>query len=213
MKKTVLMFMSLMMVSSSSFASPLTDYSAGKVAIDLAVRPNNSVEVGQWPADGEGTNVDWGVTVGIGHDLALQYRQFNLDNGNGYDIGSGTLRSANQRFRELNLLYKVENNVSIFVGGLRHDYHTTDGVYEYVAPTQTSLQAGVIGTAKLGKDLSAYGIIAIGTKSSSKYEAGVSYGLTPKMDLDMYYKYQKINVDSGLDVLSKGVGLGITYKF
>lgn len=213
MKKTALIFMSLMMVSGSSFASPLLDYSAGKVAIDLAVRPNHNIEVVGLPADGEGTNFDWGVTAGIGHDLALQYRQFNLNTGLGDPTESGWLRPANQRFRELNLLYKVEKNMSVFVGGVRHDYHTADDGPTYVAPTQTSLHGGVIGTVELGKNVSAYGIIAIGTKSSHKYEAGISYKLTPKLDLDMYYKAQQINIDSSADVISKGMGMGVTYKF
>lgn len=104
MKKTVLALVLIFGIVGVCSASPLTDYSKGKVAIDFNYRPSfdmeakpyveasgtyngNDVgamgqEVNQYINENIGdkgnfdgkTKLDWGITVGMGNNWAFQYR-------------------------------------------------------------------------------------------------------------------------------------------
>ncbi|MDD4601750.1 hypothetical protein SDC9_13699 [bioreactor metagenome] len=91
MKKIVLAVLFTFALSSVAFASPLTDYSKGKAALDINYRvsPDYNVDskFGDFnlkeeakniglPTNFDGdSNVEWGFTYGIGNNWALQYRQ------------------------------------------------------------------------------------------------------------------------------------------
>lgn len=218
MRKTALILMFLMMFCSISFAGPLMDYSAEKVAIDVSVRPSTdfAADIANYTtfnADSKGTPFTWGITTGLGNNFALQYRQFNLNTKTGDTNAYGTLRPAAQTFKELNLYYKFDKNMSVFIGALRHNYHTTDAGLTYTAPTINAFQGGVVAVTELGKDISAYGILAVGTKNVRSCEVGLSYAITPQLDLDVYYKNQKVLLSNSDNSHAKGMGYGVTYKF
>jgi predicted porin len=85
MRKCVLAILFIFALSSVAFASPLTDYSKGKAALDLNYRVSpdydaslgvkgTDLDTGKVGFDGD-SNVEWGFTYGIGNNWALQYRQ------------------------------------------------------------------------------------------------------------------------------------------
>ena len=91
MKKIVMAVLFIFALSSVAFASPLTDFSKGKAALDINYRvsPDYDLdarvndfnvnaaakEIGlPTKFDGD-SNLEWGFTYGIGNNWALQYRQ------------------------------------------------------------------------------------------------------------------------------------------
>lgn len=85
MKKYVLAIVFIFALSSVAFASPLTDYSKGKAALDINYRVSpdydfeagvkgTEFQTGKVAFDGD-SNIEWGFTYGIGNNWALQYRQ------------------------------------------------------------------------------------------------------------------------------------------
>lgn len=90
MKKLVLATILIIALSSVAFASPLTDYSKGKAALDVNYRVSPDYDVttkvsgndikavipDNIPTKFDGdNNFEWGFTYGIGNNWALQYRQ------------------------------------------------------------------------------------------------------------------------------------------
>ena len=214
MKKVVLLVLILITMTGVAAAAPLTDYSAGKVSLDLSLRPSPSFSLGVLTADSDGTPSDLGITVGLGSKLAVQYRQFNLETKWGNLNNGSRLYPASQRFKETNLLYQLNKNVSVYAGALQHSYHAYTSSWD--APAETSLHLGFVGVTKLGKNFSAYGNVALGSSRAFKYEVGLSYAVTSALDLNVFYIDQKIKVkDFGgsLNNRVKGLGYGLTFRF
>lgn len=90
MKKCIMAILFILALSSVAFASPLTDYSKGKAALDINYRVSPDYDVdgsagdhslkdieqfGIHTSNDGDSNVEWGFTYGIGNNWALQYRQ------------------------------------------------------------------------------------------------------------------------------------------
>lgn len=109
MKKTVFTLVLIFSIMSVCAASPLTDYSQGKVAIDYTYRPSFDMETSpevsgseniQKPVDYINNEInkreknfsgkaklDWGITAGLGNNWAFQYRGLKAEaDGNTYPI-------------------------------------------------------------------------------------------------------------------------------
>jgi hypothetical protein len=88
-------------------ASPLKDYSAGHVAIDLGYSSPTSLNFTEHGNDGKKGSVYGGATVGIGNKMAVgyKYNQFKSD---------GDPKVTAQ---QVNLYYKALPGVSVY-GGL-----------------------------------------------------------------------------------------------
>lgn len=213
MKRVALVVLVLFTLTGVAAAAPLTDYSAGKVSLDVSLRPGSSFSLGALTADSDGTPNEWGITVGLGSKLAVQYRQFNLETKWGNLYNGSRLYPASQHFKETNLLYQLNKNVSVYAGALQHSYHAYTSNWD--APAETSLQLGLVGVTKLGKNFSAYGNVALGTDKAFKYEVGLSYAVTSALDLNVFYIDQRIRI---IDIVSrnnrvKGLGYGLTFRF
>ena len=107
MKKCIMAILFIFVLSSVAFASPLTDYSKGKAALDINYRVSPDYDVDAragdinimkqakdagLPTSFDGdSNVEWGFTYGIGNNWALQYRQATPK-------GKLTLANFNQKF-------------------------------------------------------------------------------------------------------------------
>lgn len=207
-----------------TLASPLMDYSTGKTSVDITSYPNLHIKdhfVSQSFNDdrtlefnGKNGNLDWGITTGMGGKLALQYRQFNPEGNDGANeiIGMKT--------QEVNVLYKLNNNLSAFVG-----WHQAKYSYEYMtipfsAENKDVLQGGIIGTTKIAPRMNFYGIVGFG-KDLQNFESGISYEVDKHIELNLVYRYKK--VEDMNDVLGAnpykdsvtvhGYGVGVTYKF
>lgn len=200
-----------LMTAGVTLASPLTDYSAGKVALDVNWTPNTKLEgstaFGSESFDGKNGNFDFGLTAGLGNKWAIQYRYANPVSKDfaSYHVG---LRS-----QEVNLLYQLNNNLSAFIGWHQAKISTN---FPVAADNRNSWQIGLIGTTEIAKKTSLYGIVGAGSGLFSA-EAGVAYAFDKSLDLNLFYRYKRVDslkvYSEEIDTTAKGFGLGITYKF
>ena len=202
------MLLCIFMTAGVTLASPLSDYSAGKVALDVNWTPRLDMEANGLSGDGRSSNFDFGLTAGLGNRWAIQYRHFNpvSKNYGGYHAGI--------RSQEVNLLYKLDKNLSAFAGW--HQARITASHHGLSLPDKSTWQLGLIGTTALAKKTTLYGIVGAGN-SLLNAEAGLSYALTRDMDVNLFYRYKKIDnlkINSvDFDTTVKGFGLGLTYRF
>ncbi len=196
------------MTAGVTTASPLTDYSAGKVALDVNWTPSLDMEVDSLTGDGKSGNFDYGLTAGLGGKWAIQYRYFNPVSKD-YGGYHGGIRS-----QEANILYKLDNNLSAFAGW--HQARLTINAPGFSLPSKSTWQVGLIGTTALGKKTTLYGIVGAGS-SLLNAEAGFAYALAKDLDVNLFYRYKRIDDlrlnDSDIDTTTKGFGLGLTYRF
>jgi hypothetical protein len=193
-------------------ASPLTDYSAGKVALDVNWTPNNDMEASSqsygFSGDGKNANFDFGVTAGLGNKWAIQYRYFNPVSKDYFGYHAGV------RSQEVNILYKLDKNLSAFAGW--HQAKLTSNFPGFSPDNKSTWQAGLIGTTELSRKTTLYGIVGAGGSLFSA-EAGFAYALDKDLDVNLFYRYKRIDNlkvnDYELDTTVKGFGLGLTYRF
>jgi opacity protein-like surface antigen len=205
------------------FAGPLTDYSAGKVAIDLTLYPvkmeANHSDGGGIPVKTniENENLDFGITTGLGNKWAIQYRHFNPK---GQDPVYSS-RTNQTRTQELNVLYQVNKNWSAFAGYHLADYRLLfNNVIHSATETKRTVQFGIIGTTRIFEKTNLYGLVGIGSQLSN-LEVGLSYELTPNLELNVSYRQLKNNhlnfnapfQGRTVDSTVKGWGFGLTCKF
>lgn len=225
MKKTAILTMvaGTMLATSIGFAAPLNDYSAGKTQVDLTWRQDSlhsaNNNVGSADYDKKG-NMEFGITTGLGNNFALQYNNINgkskdtsFVNGGGPFTAAATLK-----MQEFNVLYKVDNNLSVYTGiaSVKGSIDSTIGNPE--SDTKNKLQFGVIGSTKLADKTTAYAKIGVAS-GLTNWKVGVSQEIAPNLELNLGYGSLKVNkmaFNNGMgdvDMTSKGVGFGISYKF
>lgn len=228
MKKKVLATLAaLTLVSSVGFASPLTDYSAGKTAIDLNLR-SSDVKDNEYSLDKK-SNLDWGVTTGLGNKLAIQYNGYNAKSkdtvytSNAYETNR---MNCELKIQEFNVLYKLDRNVSVYTGlvtmkasSLENDnVGGVDIPYPYSSNTKKKMQFGLVGSTKLADKTSAYASVGVASDYTN-WKIGVSQEIAPNLELNVDYRRlqaKKMTYDNGggvADITVKGIGYGITYKF
>jgi hypothetical protein len=226
MKKKVLSTLAaLSLVTSVGFASPLNDFSQGKVAVDISARPSNDFKIsdstGSETYDGK-TSWEYGLTVGLGNNLAFQYKNYNPKSKD-YNV-SGFIGNGKLDTQEFNILYKLDKNFTVFTGmNQAKSKYSVSGLGEYTGDTKTNWQVGVTGQTAFGDKTTGYATIAAG-QDSSTYKIGVSYAIDKNLDFDLFYgqnKYNKVKYNSTIasvygsnaDYTVKGIGYGVTYKF
>lgn len=221
MKKTMSFLIGLLVVCSLASAAPLTDYSQGQVSIDVNMRRNldmenaygNSFLSGTWTGqDGVNHNFDWGINVGLGHKFALQYNGYNPFTEQP-DAQIGNI-SYGMDIQEVNLLYQLNKNLSVYAGNHRARYTRSDLP---PGPHKNTCQFGLIGSKLIAQNTTLYGVVG-GGSDVIKYEIGVSRAFAPHLEFNLNYRYDKVKrLDSTFgnweDVSAKGLGYGLTLKF
>lgn len=233
-KKVLATFAALSLVSSVGFASPLNDFSQGKVAVDVSVRPSSDFKV----SDNGGTTtydaksyMDYDLTVGLGNNLAFQYKgatpQSKDYSTNVAGVGTFSL-NGKLTTQEFNLLYKTNDNFTVFTGinqaKAKWSLNTPFGSGDSEGDTKSNWQVGVTGQTQLGENLIGYATIAAG-QDVNYWTLGLGYAVSKNLDINVFYgenKYNKVKYGSQAqsiygastaDYTVKGIGYGITYKF
>ncbi len=172
----ILLIVLLWACCNSAFASPLRDYSLGKAAFDISL---TDLKIMEMPA-GCDINHNWGIglTAGLGGKWALQYK---FDSRTASRSLMGTTLSAKASVNELNLLYKLNESFSVFAGS-NHLSVTPD----YFMHGRSTAQIGLIGTAKLARNLTGWVLLAAGDNNFSA-EAGVGYALSKLLEVNLFY--------------------------
>lgn len=190
-------------VSGAAFAAPQTTFQEGAVQVDVGAW-NPKSDIGDFSSDSN-WNFQGGITYGLTDDVAIQYQYAGLKTDvNGYDATTG-----NQQ--EVNLLYSLNDNVAAYAG-----YNRIENEWDHHGSTTNNvLQVGLIGKAPLADNLDLYGKVGVGTKNTTTWEAGLSYGVTPDLDINAGYRYVDTEGRHGNDssVTYKGFVTGISYRF
>lgn len=222
MKKKVLSILAVLSLATSiGFASPLNDFSQGKVALDVAARPSADIEVSSTDLNGtiDGKNsYDFGLTVGLGNNFAFQYRNFNPKSKD-YSIDSETY-NGQLKTQEFNVLYQIDKNYTVFAGvnQVKSKYNLGE-VGRVTGDTNNNWQVGLTGQAPLGDKFTGYATVAAG-KDNNAWKLGLSYAIDKSLDFDLFYaqnKYDNVKLTKeapdSADYTIKGFGYGLTYKF
>ena len=227
MKKIMLAaFCVSMLLTGVALASPLTDYSAGKVSIDVnyskqGIDFNQEGWVQGFTKKGKW---DFGGTFGLGNKFAVQYVQ--VDTGPNptttYDkdgnLRDGYTDSYKLHTQQFNVLYQLDKSFSVYTGIFRTNGTWTnyDLMKNYHSNTENIWQFGVLGYTKLADKLTGSASVGIG-KNLNTYHIGLGYAFTPNLEFNIMYDYKKVK---GLydevgryDITAKGMKYGITYKF
>lgn len=201
MKKTITALSACLLaaaaLSASALASPLKNYDAGKIAIDAGVTLPSSLKGGNYKMS-KSDSTYLGATVGIGSNMALNYKW------NNYKADQGKTRA-----QQLNLMYKLLPGISAYAGYLNADTSTDFG-----GKAKNSGQVGLSAAYDIPLLFTVWGNVGVGNKNSG-YEIGVSKPILNNLELNASYYDQKFNDalgDDG-DMRAKGVNLGLTVKF
>ena len=212
-------------------ASPLTDYSAGKTAIDLTWRSAdiNGDNQGDNADFGNKKGLDWGITTGLGNNFALQYSGYNVKSKEAvlYQDATETFSMKSQlKTQEINVLYRLNDNLSAYTGLVRlSGNNSVKDVLNNVATeqsfdmnTKNKIQIGLVGSTKIAEKTTAY--VQVGLASDyTNWKIGLSQEFAPNLELNVDYRRLEaknlnyVGTNNSIDATIKGVGFGVTYKF
>lgn len=220
MKKIIVSTVALTLMAAPGFASPLTDYSEGKVAVDIAIQsPSINDNFYSSPMDGKNA-LHYGITAGLGNHFAIQFKNSSSKTKDyGVDV-LGMTQVYNEKFdvNEYNVLYQFNKNVSALAGVVQVKGHYSDNYPSSDSTNQKNIfQVGLVGSVPIADKTDAYTTIAFG-KDTTAWTLGVSYKLTKNVDFDLFYGYNTYKnlewqLSSQSNVTLKGMGYGLTYKF
>ena len=232
MKKTAILAVAAatMLTASIGFAAPLTDYSVGKMSIDLTWRQSDIK--GEAPAGDVSLdkkyNLDWGITTGLGNNFALQYNGYNPKSKDTVIYSDPTeTDSMNIKLKtqELNVLYKLDKNISAYAGLVRLKATANQTVdvsgistgSSDSSDTKNKIQFGLVGSTKIADKTTAYASIGVASDFTN-WKIGLSQEIAPNVEFNVDYRNLKakslaINNIGDVDVTAKGVGFGVSYKF
>ena len=185
-------------LSTTAFASPLKNYDAGHVAVDVGVTLPSSIKGDNYKMS-KSDSTYAGATVGIGSNMALNYKWNNYK-----------ADQAKTRAQQFNLMYKVLPGLSAYAGYLNAD--TSSDLFS--GKTKNSGQVGLQAAYDIPLLFTVWGNVGVGTKNAG-YEVGVSKAILNNVELNASYYDQKFNDALGgdKDMKAKGINLGVTVKF
>lgn len=228
MKKLRFILPALLLVSSTTFAAPQTDFTAGKVSVDLSYQPSLDFKLDAYgdsgKGDGKTKNVDFGITYGLGGNWGLQYAQ----NGAKTDtytedfssIGLGTVRYHDDlKIQQFNVIYHTSENNAAFVGFTRGTNDIVTSAGDISGKRVNGFHVGATEVVPVNDKLSSYGVVSVGNKIINA-EFGLSQQLNENLDLNLFYRYTKYK-DLEFEALPgatfnntvRGLGVGATLKF
>jgi predicted porin len=225
MKKIILSAALFMLTITTSFASPLTDYSEGKVAIDIAfqapkITDANDVVGSTGSMDGKSVT-SFGITAGLGNKWAIQYKQVSpKSKDQTVDLlGTSLVYHEKLTIKEVNALYRLDKNISALVGigQIKGNYYDNTSTNDNT-DKKNILQVGFVGSVPVADKTNAYAAATFG-KNLTSWMLGLSYALDQNIDMNLFYGYNKYenlswqNTAGQSDFTVKGVGYGVTYKF
>ncbi len=202
MKKTLALAAALTALTVSAYASPQTSFRPGEVELnvgmwDASTRTNGYKSGGEW-------NFFGGATYGINSKWAAQYQYTGLRT----DYTNGSMN-------EINVLYSLHPQVAAFGGwnriemkdypywSLSHDGKATNNIF----------QLGVVARQPLTDVLDVYAKGAVGTESTSMWEAGLNMAIDSNLDLSAGYRYLNTRGNKDNNVSYKGFLAGVSYRF
>ena len=201
MKKTLALLAMMTAISTAAYASPQTTFRPGEVELnvgmwDSSARTNGYKSGGEW-------NFLGGATYAFNSKWAAQYQHTGLRT----DHTSGNMN-------ELNVLYSLHPQVAAFGGWNRiemkgYPYWTLN----HSKATNNIFQLGVVARQPVTDVLDLYAKGAVGTESTSMWEAGVNMAIDSNLDVTAGYRYLNTRGNKDNNVSYKGFLAGVSYRF
>lgn len=194
MRKKLFLTLLLLFCCSYTNASPLQDFSQGKVAFDVNWKPD-SFRGGQ-------NKWEYSITTGVGSRLALGYRQI--------DFSPRFLgKQIDASNKEVNIIYKMNENIQLTAGYSMTKRH---GAFSDRSSEDNAnmAEAGIIAVKSLGHATTLYTLLAIGSKGDN-VEFGLSYQIRKNLELTTTYRHLEYNSGFGQEDF-RGFGVGLTLK-
>ena len=220
MRKTLSTFILSMLFCSVAAASPLTDYSQGHWSIDLTERNTDITEnLMSGYSYSKKYNPDTTFTLGLGNKFAVQYNCFNPRTPNIASYSSVDIH-LESKVSQFNILYKLNNNFSAFMGYNTASFSEVVDIHSYGSYKQTyefstqCFNIGLQGITQIAPKTTLWGSVN-GGKNVMDYKIGVGYQIRPDLDFNVDYRNYKIKnlYDGSVEADSKGLGFGLTYKY
>lgn len=236
---SISIILAALVMTNVGFASPLTDYTNGRTAIEVGFQNQKISEqykdydyddsYAMPDAHGKGS-FNLGITYGLGNRLALQY-QYNAPQSkdtNLLDSNGNALTTFHTKLKhtEYNLLYQLNKNVSVYTGIVKVRVSETaspniDDDYsggDTSTNTKSIWQNGLVYSTPIMDRTTGYAMVAYG-KDLSTYKVGLSYEIAKNVEFDTYYGYnhykamQWSGYNAQSDFTAKGMGFGLTVKY
>jgi predicted porin len=182
-----LLVLTFVLLSGTAFASPSVDFNKGAFILEAGSTLNAKVSGNgrhSINADGKSGYI-YAITAGLGHNLALQFKQGKFQSANASLMGITTYAQAEPT--DVNLLYKVNPQLT-FISGYEHD-----NIYygqAVAAASKSAFHFGLTGTHNLSRTTSLFATYLAGNGVSLS-EVGVSYKLSANSTLSVSYAERK----------------------
>ncbi len=204
MKKCLLVLAASLAMSGIAAAAPVTDLAKGETTAGYLYW-NPKVEIASYDLGSHNAN-GFFVETALTDKVILGIETIK---GDASAVVYGVPGSADTRFTDVTIQYKVADNVRLIAGNRNYD---TNGSNAYASGSisENKLLYGISGSTALGEKTTAYASVlqnSIGTD----WQIGVNQTVSDNVTLNINYRYY--DEDSILDTKLKGVGAGIIYKF
>lgn len=181
-------------------ATPQTQFNKGEFQLDLGASAIDHDVTDESIDAGHKWNFDGGLTYALGDKTALQYAYHGLN------VKKDDELTSDNKMHEVNVIQSLNKNFAVYGGWGRlsgDDFEDTNNI----------AQLGVIAKANLTDKLDIYGKAAVGTKSTTIWEAGLGYGITEDLDLSAGYRYINTEINDDQNASFKGAVVGLSYRF
>ena len=185
-KKVAFLLTFFLTLASIVIASPLTDFSPGKVAVDIKYLSNLKFNgsdnySANIKTDGVNDNMDYVITAGLSNKIGIRYEQANFEfNNNTID----KFCAYSVKNKEFAILYKVNKNINTFLGWHRGSRRNL--CRNLNSASNDYIQFGIIGKKKISNNLDAYGLIDL-SNDYKQYEIGLGYKIAKNIDINLFY--------------------------
>lgn len=205
MKKCLLVLAASLAMSGIAAAAPVTNLEKGETTAGYLYW-NPKVEILSYDFGSHNAN-GFFVETALTDKVILGIETIK---GDASAVFGGVSGSADTRFTDVTIQYKVANNIRLIAGNRNYDTNGSASGWGSGSISENKLLYGISGSTAIGEKTTAYASVlqnSIGTD----WQIGVNQNVSDNLTLNINYRYY--DEDSILDTKLKGVGAGIIYKF
>lgn len=205
MKKCLLVLAASIAMSGIAAAAPVTNLEKGETTAGYLYW-NPKVEIASYDLGSHNAN-GFFVETALSDKVIVGIETIK---GDASAILSGFSGSADTRFTDVTIQYKVADNIRLIAGNRNYDTNGSIAGQGSASISENKLLYGISGSTALGEKTTAYASVlqnSIGTD----WQIGVNQNISNTLTFNINYRYY--DEDSIFDTKLKGLGAGLIYKF
>lgn len=203
MKKCLLVLAASIAMSSVAMAAPVTNLEKGETNAGYLFW-NPKLEVSSYDLGSNNAN-GFFVETALTDKVIVGIETIK---GDGSAVVGGTYISADTRFTDLTIQYKVADNVRLIAGNRNYDTNASATGYGSISYSTDKFIYGISGSTSLGEKTTAYASV-LNNSVGTDWQLGVNQTLSNNLTFNVNYRYY----DEDDDLKLKGIGAGLIYKF